>query len=232
MKVLCLLVAMVNVFLVHTANNIDYAHTGPAFITWHRHLNLWLEHELQWMLKRLGRSDYHTFRLPYWDWRKEIQQGSGVAIEDLLVRDRLGFTDYTSGVPVVSGTLVDGWETLCALTPIQICNPNLSTGPVKRCPFPDRCISSNSDWPMLQRVNRAVSFETFDAAPWNLVSADGFRSFIDFEVGSDPEACRNDRMCLCTGPPGPLNINCTGSNLTLSVRMHTTVSTSKIHWQE
>ena len=137
---------------------MDYAHIGPAFITWHRHFNIWFEY---------------------------------------------------------------------AQSLRRICNPSIPTGPIQRCPIPDRCRSNNPDWPTLERVNRALSFEIFDAAPWNELSSDGFRSFVDFEIGSDAEVCQNDRMCLCVGG----DINCTSPEIaagsptiTLTSRMHTTVS--------
>ena len=76
--------------------NLDYAHIGQAFVTWHRHFNIWFEYEVQWMLQRMGRPDYHTYRSPYFDWRREIQEGSGVKFEDLLVKNRFGFTNYSS----------------------------------------------------------------------------------------------------------------------------------------
>ena len=175
----------------------------------------------------MGRSDYHTYRSPYFDWRREIQEGSGVKFEDILVENRFGFTNYSSGFPVVSGQLVGDWQSVCAQSLRRICNPSIPTGPIQRCPIPDRCRSNNPDWPTLERVNRALSFETFDAAPWNELSSDGFRSFVDFEIGSDAEVCQNDRMCLCVGG----DINCTSPEIaagsptiTLASRMHTTVS--------
>ena len=61
------------------------------------------------------------------------------------------------------------------------------------------------DWPTLERVNRAISFEMFDAAPWNTISSDGIHDFIDFEIGNDIEVCRNDQTCVCVGG----DINCT-----------------------
>ena len=214
---------------------VDYAHLGPAFITWHRQFNLWFEYEVQWMLQRMGRPDYHTYRSPYFDWRKEIQEGSGVKIEDILVESRFGFTNFTqSGRPVVSGPMVEGWESVCANMRRKICNPNVPTGPVQRCPLPDRCRSDNPDWPTLERVNRAISFETFDAAPWTAVASDGFRSFVDFEIDNDVEACRNDRMCLCSEG----DINCTSPAIaagaeavTMFSRMHTTVSSSMLYYR-
>ena len=78
-------------------------------------------------------------------------------------------------------------------------------------------------------MNRALSLETFDAALWNALSSDGFRSFVNFEIGSDIEVCQNDQMCLCAG--GDINNYCTSPEIaagspaiTLASRMHTTVS--------
>jgi len=71
---------------------LDYSHTGPAFYTWHRLMNLWFEWEIQGMLQGMGQQDYHTFRLPYWDWRTEIQTTFGVRSEELFTESRLGVT--------------------------------------------------------------------------------------------------------------------------------------------
>ena len=82
------------------------------------------------------------------------------------------------------------------------------------------CGSNNPDWPTLERVNRALSI---DAAPWSELSSDGFRSFMDFEIGSDVEVYQNDWMCLCVGG----DINCTSPEIaagsptiTLASRIH------------
>ena len=207
---------------------VDYAHTGPAFITWHRHMNLWLESETQWMLKTLGRLNYHTFRAPYWDWRRENQLGSGISAEDLFVENRLGYTNYTSGLPIVFGPLYEDWETVCWLQVGQICDPTQTTGRLQRCPLPDRCISTNPDWPTRQEINAALNFEMFDSPPWNIAAMDGVRSFIDFDVTRDFEACRNDRMCFCISGINPgRDPNCTVTDdvfsVALSANMHTVV---------
>ena len=128
----------------------------------------------------------------------------------------------------MSGQLVEGWESVCAHMLGQVCDPNIPAGPIQHCPVPDRCHSSNPDyWPTLERVNYAISFETFDAPPWNALPNNGFRNFVDFEIiGSDPEVCWNKRICMCAG-----DINCTSpaiatgsSAIILSSQMHTTVS--------
>ena len=182
------------------------------------------------MLQAMGRLDYHTFRIPYWDWRSEIQTTFGVSSEELFIESRLGATRNVGGFPRVFGDLVEGgWDTACWLQPVVICDPNVNTGPLQRCPFTgtDPCSSSNPDWPDLQDVNDALSFEDYDVPTYDVASPDGFRSFIDFEVGLDIEACRSNRMCQCAPSGGP---NCEVINgvppgpITLTGQMHFLVS--------
>ena len=40
------------------------------------------------MLKSMNQSDYYTFRIPYWDWRKEMQTEANSPFQP----DRLGKT--------------------------------------------------------------------------------------------------------------------------------------------
>ena len=53
----------------------DFAHWGPAFLTWHRGYLLYLEEEIRDMLKRSPRTrkyfNYQNFALHYWDWTDE-----------------------------------------------------------------------------------------------------------------------------------------------------------------
>ena len=50
----------------------DFAHWGPAFLTWHRGYLLCLENEIRYMLSQMDRTGkYYTaenFALHYWDW--------------------------------------------------------------------------------------------------------------------------------------------------------------------
>ena len=197
-------------YTIPPAQQVDYAHQGPAFYTWHRLLNLWLEWQIQGMLQSMGRRDYHTFRLPYWDWRVEVQRSFGVSSEELFSENRLGATRNVSGFPRVFGALFEaGWDTICWLQPFQICDPRINTGPLQRCPFTgtDPCSSSNPDWPTVQDVIDAIRMDEYDAPPYNLFTRNGLRSFVDFEIGdptnsSDVEKCRNIRTCSCV-PGGP-----------------------------
>ena len=144
----------------------------------------------------------------------------------------LGTTTNINGFPRVSGDITsDGaWDTICWLTFFEICDPNVSTGPLQRCPFTgtDPCHSDNPDWPTLQDVNNAMEIDEYDSPPYNLVTLTGYRSFVDFKVDFDFERCREDRMCQCVPFGGP---QCDFSQvppnvtvITLTGQMHFTVS--------
>ena len=81
----------------------DYAHEATGFPTWHRQYLLWLEWELQYMLRETIQLDtYYTFRLHYWDWRKERQTDENSPFKS----NRLGVTVNITGFPRVQGDLV------------------------------------------------------------------------------------------------------------------------------
>ena len=101
-------------FCLDLENRLDYAHAGPAFTTWHKYFHVLFEWEIQYMLKSRGHMDYHTFRLPYWDRRIEIQRSIGILAEDLFTEKKLGATRNVSGFPRVFGDIVgDVWDTIC-----------------------------------------------------------------------------------------------------------------------
>ena len=227
----CSYIAYVNQhFILDLSIRLDYAHAGPAFTTWHKYVHLWLEWEMQHMLKSMGRLDYHTFRLPYWDWRIEIQRSTGILSDDLFTEKRLGVTRNVSGFPHVFGDIVgDRWDTICWLTFFQICDPNISTGPLQRCPFTgnDPCNSNNPDWPTTQQVNHAMAFNKYDALPYNILSQKNYRSFVDADIGYNITKCRKDRMCLClpTFDPDCALTSSNGSQMmALKQQMHGAVS--------
>ena len=211
--------------ILDLANRLDYAHVGPAFPTWHKYFNLWLEWEIQYMLKSMGHVNYHTFRLPYWDWRIEIQRSSGILSDDLFTENRLGKTRNVSGFPCVFGDIVgDGWDTICWQTFFKICDPNVNTGPLQRCPFTgtDPCNNNNPDWPTSQQVNDAMAFDNYDASPYNLLSQKSFRSFVDHRIHFNITECRTDRMCVCAPSFDP---QCgKASEIALTKQMHSSVS--------
>ena len=194
----------------YTVVYADYAHEATGFPTWHRQYLLWLEWELQYMLRETTQPNtYYRFRLRYWDWRKERQTDENSPFKS----DRLGVTVNVNGFPRVQGDLVsDGWETRCwRLEPGLICDPNNKTGPLQRCPFTDPrvdpCDVSNPDWPTNAHVDEAVDMSSYDSGTHDKLSTSGFRNYMEgFSVLSNDQdgrdACSTNRLCACeTGGP-------------------------------
>ena len=181
----------------------DYAHEATGFPTWHRQFLLWFEWEVQYMLKANGSANYHTFRAPYWDWRREIQISRG---DSIFTRDRLGESVIMNGLPVVTGDLFEPqWDTVCwfgesrglSPPPNNLCNPMDNTGPLLRCPTvngTNPCDIPNPNWPTLKDVENALNKPTFDSAPYDKTAdRNSFRNFMEgFET---VDSCINE---LCT----------------------------------
>ena len=213
------------IILLHLVN-IDYAHESTGFPTWHRQYLLWLEWELQYMMKESRPDTYHMFRLHYWDWRKNKQTNANSPFEI----NRLGVTMNISGFPRVQGELVsDGWETRCwRLEPGSICDPTVNTGPLQRCPFTgDPCSIDNPHWPSVDEVATAVSMSSYDGEKYDQFSKSGFRNYMEGNnVLSDDQdgrqMCSENQLCLCeTGGP-----QCEGSEASTPIAsvLHNSVS--------
>ena len=102
----------------------DFAHEGPAFLTWHRGYLLYVEIEIQKL---------STFALPYWDWTDENRRDE---IWDLMGRSNCGIFSNPPTFKTVEAS-VDGpftnWNTICTnIKDItcnggnQVCNPTES----------------------------------------------------------------------------------------------------------
>ena len=179
----------------------------------------------------MGHNDYHSFRLPYWDWRAEIQKSSrGIRAEELFIESRLGATKNISGFPRVVGDIVgpNGWDTLCIGKSLVICDPEESTGALQRCPLTGNnpCHSDNPDWPTIKTVNDAISFDTYDSPPYTLFSTTGYRSFVDFSIHKNLTECGQDRKCTCLPFGGP---SCDLSNVPEAQRSLVSAYVSQLH---
>ena len=155
----------------------------------------------------------------------EIQHSSGISSDDLFSERRLGATINVGGFPQVAGTLIGGgWDTTCWLTLGVICDPRVNTGPLQRCPFTgtDPCNSSNPDWSTISDVNEAINTDNYDSLPYNLLSLTGYRSVVDFKIGTvSMSECGEDRMCQCAPNLDP---SCSSIGLPATASMHAKVS--------
>ena len=80
-----------------------------------------------------------------------------------------------------------------------MCDPNINTGPLRRCPCTGNnlCSSDNPDWPTIQKVNDVIDKVFYDVPPHNLMTRYGYRAHIDFDIHDDLDECRDDRMYMC-----------------------------------
>ena len=152
------------------------------------------------MLKAMGRTNYHEFRVPYWDWRKEDER------EGPFTRDRLGERSINSnGQPEVVGDLFTDWRTVCwyggsagVSNPFDsnFCDPSVDTGPLLRCPIvsgEDPCEASSPNWPSLDDYNTALEIQNYDTEDFGKNANDSFRNFLEgFEIVAD---CGEDDLC-------------------------------------
>ena len=85
--------------------SIDFAHQGPAFLTWHRYYLLIVESELRRVAERMGIMD---FTLPYWNWQMDDTT--------IFHSNFFGTPFYSTSQTDVSGRLFDSyWPTVCDL---------------------------------------------------------------------------------------------------------------------
>ncbi len=158
------------------------------------------------MLKANGRpDDYYTFRLPYWDWRRETLRGES---EGIFTRNKLGVIERQNDQPLVTGELFgnSSWDTACWYEGSggisnprddNICDPEVNTGLLTRCPSPETCDKSNSNWPTIDDINTALSISTFDTPGYNKTSTNSFRNFLE---GFDPvDNCTGRQLCSDDG---------------------------------
>ena len=187
----------------------DYAHESTGFLTWHRQFLLWFEWEIQYMLKEMGKEDYYKFRIPYWDWRKEVQTENGSPFKS----NRLGKTVYLNGLPQVqvNGDIFgQNWQTICWSNVNNICDPRIPTGQLQRCPLDGSCSSTNLLWPSDSEVQEVLSLKEYDTPPFNKEAVKSFRNQLEgfrplSNTPDDFEACRKNQLCSCdVGGP-----NCT-----------------------
>ena len=183
------------------ALKIDYAHESTGFPTWHRQFLLWFEWEIQYMLKSMGKEYYYTFRIPYWDWRKDEQRDEK---NSPFQSNRLGETVNNHGLPQVHGEFLNSWETICwqkVNKTLDICNPLVSTGQLQRCPLKEEsCGSKNELWPSIKDVETALSLKAYDNPPYNRKATDSFRNQLEgFKLLDDDEfqTCRDNKLCKC-----------------------------------
>ena len=171
----------------------DFAHEGPAFLTWHRGYLLYVETEIQKML------DDPTFALPYWDWTNEDK------LWDLIGRSDCGIfsADNETEEAPVNGPFAS-WDTICTNVEDivcdednQVCNPTQNFDKINRC---IGGIQEMQCWvdrtlPSIREINEALTEHSYDVSPYSTdESQGGFRNALE-GFKKFPSIVRNENAC-------------------------------------
>ena len=176
-----------------SVSDVDFAHGGPTFLTWHRYYLLIVERELGRIAERLGSPNgwkRYTFALPYWDW-----DDSDEVKTEIFSRSYFGTFDFDpdSNRTPVEGVLFDDnkWPTVCDrhydvnvnhATPINcseirsVCNPNTDRTKASRLERGKFTLRGNDppsdsrDLPDLSTIKYLLSTNTYDAEVRNMAN--------------------------------------------------------------
>lgn len=145
------------------------AHSGPAFLPWHRWMLLLLEFQFQ---RVLGQPD---FGLPYWDWAADGEAAPGDQANQPLWSD-----DWIGGDGNVAGNVVDGPFTLANGFRVVIRSDFLGQIWATQSALRRRLGASSATLPDKADVANAMAQDDYDAAPWNASSdTTGFRNRLE-----------------------------------------------------
>ena len=150
----------------------DFAHVGPAFLTWHRGYLLFVENEIQKMIND------STFALPYWNWTEKDRRDE---IWELMGKSNCGIfskppNNETEEAPV-DGPFAN-WNAICTNYEEIICNAdNQVCNPTENLVDIQRCIGGiqgaqcrvQQMLPSVQEVNVALMEQSYDTPPYNKI---------------------------------------------------------------
>ena len=164
-----------------TESDIDFAHDGQGFPSWHRLYLLAWERTLQ----EVGNDE--EFALPFWDWTgNPTQCDPTICSEELL-----GVTNQTTGI--VRGKYLDNWYVLCTGEQThdlkKPCNPTITRAGLKRNTDDEKEKKVKEQgytmtFPTKTEVNFALRFETFDFPPYNKESSCNFKNILEGYVST------------------------------------------------
>ena len=135
------------------------AHSGPAFLPWHRYFLLTFERFIQ---KALDDAD---FRVPYWDWCADAELPNP-STSPIWSAENLG------------QFIGPAWTVRLAMNPVS--------GDIERVNRPlERELGAAGALPTRTVVRAVVSEQTaYDITPFNSSSPGGFRNFLEGWIGA------------------------------------------------
>ena len=168
-------------------SDIDFAHDGQGFPSWHRLYLLAWERTLQ----EVGNDE--EFALPFWDWTGNPNQCDPA----ICSKELLGVTDQTTGT--VKGDYFNDWYVLCTHEKTEDltkpCDPTDTRNYLKRNTDDEKEKKEKEEgydmtFPKKTEVNFALRFETFDLPPYNKESSCNFENILE-GYASTESGCRH-----------------------------------------
>ena len=158
----------------------NFAHEGPAFLTWHRAYMLYVETEIQRMIND------PTFALPYWDWLDETTRNQ---IWDLMGKSNCGMFPPNPSINETIDGPFSNWSTVCTNSQDlvcnggnQVCNPTENLGKIQRCIGGTEGVQCRveSMLPSIRELNVALKEQLYDTPPYNISKdLNGFRNALE-----------------------------------------------------
>ena len=167
--------------------DIDFAHDGQGFPSWHRLYLLAWERTLQ----EVGNDE--EFALPFWDWTGNPNQCDPA----ICSKELLGVTDQTTGT--VKGDYFNDWYVLCTHEKTEDltkpCDPTDIRYDLKRNTDDEKEKKEKEKgydmtFPKKTEVNFALRFETFDLPPFSKESSCNFENILE-GYASTESGCRH-----------------------------------------
>ena len=160
-----------------TVAEIDFAHDGQGFPSWHRLYMLEWERTIQ----EVAKDD--TFTVPYWDWTENEERC------EICTKDLLGVTAEDG---TVRGTFFNDWHIICTANQTanltKMCDPGIRKRGLKRRTKQQRKNKTKQGdimtFPTKSEVNFTLRFEAFDAPLFNKETSCNFRNTLEGYVNT------------------------------------------------
>ncbi|XP_059820579.1 tyrosinase [Hypanus sabinus] len=149
--------------------NIDFAHEGPGFLTWHRAYMLLWEHEL----RKLVNND--NFTIPYWDWRDS--QNCTVCTDEYL-----GSSHSTNPSLLSFASIFSTWQVICTKPDDYnrrgvLCDGS-PEGPIRRNPG-NHDSTRTPKLPSSSEVEYCLSLTEYETPPFDKFANYSFRNTLE-----------------------------------------------------
>ncbi|GCC22372.1 tyrosinase [Chiloscyllium punctatum] len=149
--------------------DIDFAHEGPGFLTWHRAFMLLWESEL----RKMVHDD--NFTIPYWDWRDSERC-------DICTDEYMGGRHSTNPNLLSPASVFAAWQVICTRSEEYnsrevLCN-GVPEGPIQRNPG-NQDKERTPKLPISAEVEFCLTLTNYEMPPFDKLANFSFRNTLE-----------------------------------------------------